>query len=141
MFCGRGGKENAHPGNKLEYSTATKQEKPLILLSIKILENIKPGSVLSIVAIYILLIDGSLIFDIVATQVPCANEVRICPGGKDRARKKALQALREGTAKLHKEGEIVLFVLGGVMPNLFTKGIGLASKRGIFYSTPYKRYH
>ena len=93
---------NAHPGNK--------RFRELIHLDCDEARKASSINCSLFLCDYILLLDSSFIFDIVATQVPCANEVRICPGGQDRAHEKALQALREGTAKLHKESEIFLFV-------------------------------
>ena len=88
VICGRGGKVNNHPGNKrfrefisqhkLDYLNASKIDKPA--LADKILEKVKPGR-------FLVQISGG--------YVECDD----C-----RAREKASQALREGAAKLRKEG-------------------------------------
>ena len=88
VICGRGGKVNNHPGNKrfrnfiskykLDYLHATKLDKPA--LADKVLQKVKPGRFLVQVP------DG---------YVECDDS---------RAREKASQALREGAAKLRKEG-------------------------------------
>ncbi|KAL3805899.1 hypothetical protein HJC23_007860 [Cyclotella cryptica] len=88
VICGRGGKVNNHPGNKrfrklihqhkLEYLRATKQEKPMVAM--KILQKVKPGR-------FLVKLPGGFV-----------------ESDDERSREKASQALREGAAKLRKDG-------------------------------------
>ena len=90
--------------NRLEYLTATKQEKPL--LSMKILEKVKPGRCVAIVCVRYL--SCSLTVHLYSTLLQLRFLVQTTGGYfeacEERAREKASQALREGAAKLRKEG-------------------------------------
>lgn len=93
VICGRGGAVNAHPGNvrfrkfisefKHQYLTEIKQKKPLVAQRVlsAVRSSNPPGRFL----------------------VKC-GEIGYLPCDEDRAREKASQALREGAAKLRKQG-------------------------------------
>ncbi|KAL7530071.1 hypothetical protein ACHAXR_005898 [Thalassiosira sp. AJA248-18] len=92
VICGRGGAVNNHPGNrrfrqfiaefKHQYLSETKQKKPLVAM--RVLEAVKNSNP-----------PGRFLIKYPEGYVKC---------GDDRAREKASQALREGAAKLRKQG-------------------------------------
>ena len=92
VICGRGGAVNNHPGNmrfrqliskfKHQYMTESKQSKPYV--AVRVLEAVKSSTP-----------PGRFLVKYPGGYLEC---------GDDRAREKAKQALREGAAKMRKQG-------------------------------------